>query len=107
MNLGRPVEEMDYPGITICSQGWIPDVVNKAVMKQLEEFVASKHGLDVETVRENLKNDSFKVLYNNELYKELYPGSTSDVTSMVTSMSANNPVCIKFLEYIRDAICLN
>ena len=96
---------MDYLGITSCSHGWIPDVVIKAVIEQLEEFVAYIHGLDVETVRENLKNDSFKVLYTNELYKELYPGSTSDVTSMVTSMSANNPVCI-FFECIKDTISI-
>ena len=86
---------MDYPGITICSQGWIPEVVNQAALKQVEEFIANKHGIDVETVRENLKNESLKVQYEAEVYEELYPGSTSSVTNMVTSMSSNNPVGAK------------
>ena len=92
INIGRPVEEMEYPGITICSQGWIPDVVNKAVLKQLEEFIASKHELDIETVRENLRNESLKIQYEDEIYRELYPGSTTSVTNMITSMTTNNPV---------------
>ena len=66
--------------------------MSKAALKQVEEFIANKHGIDIVTVRENLKNQSLKVQYEKEVYDELYPGSTSSVTNMVTSMSTNDPV---------------
>ena len=89
--LGRPVEHMKYPGITICSQGWIPNVMAKAIVKQTEEYIATKYNLDINTVRDILKNnETLKLQYEEEKDKELYPGATASVTSMASAMSTNN-----------------
>ena len=90
-DLGRPVEHMKYPGITICSQGWIPNVMAKAIVKQTEEYIATKYNLDINTVRDILKNnETLKLQYEEEKDKELYPGATASVTSMASAMSTNN-----------------
>ena len=82
---------MKYPGITICSQGWIPNVMAKAIVKQTEEYIATKYNLDINTVRDILKNnETLKLKYEEEKDKELYPGATASVTSMASAMSTNN-----------------
>ena len=82
---------MKYPGITICSQGWIPNVMAKAIVKQTEEYIATKYNLDINTVRDILKNnETLKLQYEEEKDKELYPGATASVTSMASAMSTNN-----------------
>ena len=87
---------MEYPGITICSQGWIQEVVDNAIVKQAEEYIANTHGLDINTIYEILhgENDTLRHLYEEEINNELYPGATASVSSMVTSMTTNNPVSI-------------
>ena len=86
---------MEYPGITICSQGWIQEVVDRAIVKQTEEYIANKYNLDIKTVKEILQNDTARLQYEQEKDNELYPGATSSVTSMVTSMNTNNPVRVQ------------
>ena len=83
---------MEYPGITICSQGWIQEVVDKAIVKQTEEYIANKYNLDVDTVKEILKNETLKLKYEEDKDKDLYPGATASVSSMASSMTTNNPV---------------
>jgi len=85
---------MDYPGITICSQGWIQQVVDNAIVKQTQEYIANTHGLDINTIYEILENETLRLQYEEEKDQELYPGATASVTSMVTSMTTNNPVNI-------------
>ena len=85
---------MEYPGITICSQGWIQEVVNKAIVKQTEEYIANKYDLDIDTVKDILKNETLKQQYEEEKDKDLYPGATESVSSMAASMTTNNPVNI-------------
>ena len=86
---------MDYPGITICSQGWIQEVVNKAIVKQTEEYLANTHGLDINAIYEILQNETERLKYEELKDKELYPGATASIASMVTSMTTNNPVSNK------------
>ena len=85
---------MDYPGITICSQGWIQKVVDNAIVKQTEEYMANTYDLDINSIYEILKNETLRLQYEEEKDRELYPGATASVTSMVTSMTTNNPVSI-------------
>ena len=39
--LGLPITTLDYPAITICSQGWISNVTKKAMEYQFIEYVES------------------------------------------------------------------
>ena len=40
-SIGLPISELDYPAITICSQGWISSVTQKAMEYQFISYVES------------------------------------------------------------------
>ena len=39
---GKPISEVDYPAITICSQGWINKVLAMSLLKQYRDYAAKK-----------------------------------------------------------------
>ena len=50
-SVGLPITELDYPAITICSQGWISSVTKKAMEYQFISYVEST-GKDVHELTE-------------------------------------------------------
>ena len=92
LDTGRPIEHIDYPGITICSQGWIQEVVSNAINKQTKEYLENKYNFTSDEIAAIMKNDTSKAKYVEEKEKELYPGATSSVESMTSYMTTNNPV---------------
>ena len=40
-----PIEMIDYPAITICSQGASKDVMDVILMKQFEDYLKSQNGI--------------------------------------------------------------
>ena len=95
-SLGRPIEEIEYPAVTICSQGWIENVINRAIDKQMEEYLLDR-GLNSSQVENILKNATLKKQWELQKDKDLYPGATKSVSNMVKTMSVNNPVLSKLL----------
>ena len=52
---GKPISEIKYPAITICSQGWIPGVTQRAMNYQFLTYAKSK-GHDVNNMTEDQVN---------------------------------------------------
>ena len=51
--LGLPISEIEYPAITVCSQGWISSVTQKAMNYQFKTYAESKgHDLSNMTEKE-------------------------------------------------------
>ena len=83
--LGLPLREIKYPAVTICSQGLIQDVIDKALEKQFNDYLQSI-GKDPATISaDELK--AAKDSYN----KDLYPGATTSPASMVSVLVSNDP----------------
>ena len=75
-----PIREIDHPAITICSQGAIESLTEKAVRKQFENHILSKYGINisngtdiVNTTVNDIKG-STKEGFWNEYLNDLYPG---------------------------------
>ena len=82
---GLPLKNIEYPAITICSQGMVQAILDKALEKQFNDFlVANNHDPDTITdeVRKTLE-DSFVT--------DKYPGAISSPDSLVNAMVSDNP----------------
>ena len=59
---GLPISDIEYPAITICSQGWISAVTKRAMKYQFLKYVESK-GYDVNNMTDKEKdewNDAYR-----------------------------------------------
>ena len=74
--LGLPLNEIDHPAITICSQGLIQDIIDNAVIKQFEDY--------------RKESNDYNITYT-EILKALYPGSQTSPQSLAKSMTASDP----------------
>ena len=76
---------MDYPAITICSQGLIQSVIDKALIKQFNDYLINQ-GVDLD----NITNEEKKKL--KEAYSQsLYPGSKTSPDNMVKVLISDDP----------------
>ena len=76
INLGLPLNEIDHPAITICSQGLIQDIVDNAVIKQFDDY--------------RKEFNDFNITHA-EILKALYPGSQTSPQSLARIMMASDP----------------
>ena len=80
-----PLRNIEYPAITICSQGIVQDVIDKALKKQFDDFVTSL-GLDP-TQLSSVERDKLQINYTTDLY----PGATTSPASLVNVLVSDNP----------------
>ena len=79
---GLPIKNIEFPAITICSQGLIKEVIDKVFDKQFEDYISNK-GLKL-----NNSNDAFlRKNYTNDLY----PGATTSPESLINVLASDNP----------------
>ena len=57
--IAKPISEIEHPAITICSQGWIPIVIDDAIKRQFDSYVESK-GLDITNMTKSEKEETEK-----------------------------------------------
>ena len=70
-----PIKEIDHPAITICSQGAVESLTEKAVKNQFENHIWNKHGIDISNVTNNVSTTvNSKDTFWNEYLNDLYPG---------------------------------
>ena len=79
------MRNLEYPAITICSQGIVQDVIDKALKKQFDDFVKSL-GMDPT----KLTPQEIAKLQQNYT-SELYPGATTSPESLVNVLVSDNP----------------
>ena len=82
---GMPLKGIEYPAITICSQGMVQAILDKALEKQFNDFlVANNH--DPDTITDEVKK-ALKETY----VTDKYPGAISSPDSLVNAMVSDNP----------------
>ena len=55
--IAKPISEIEHPAITICSQGWIPIVIEDAIKRQFHSYAESK-GLDITNMTNSEKEET-------------------------------------------------
>ena len=81
-NTGLPIEKIDFPAITICSQGAANEIVDAALFQQFNDYLVSKISMDnsFESLSVEKQIQSF--------LEELYPGAEAPPNQLVSMMAS-------------------
>ena len=94
--IGKPISEIEYPALTICSQGWVPDVVHKVLDRQFEDYLKS---INVSMVDLNqVKINHYKEEYANATY----PGLKLPPEKIISQLISQNPAVTLSSEVLVD-----
>ena len=80
--IGKPVSQLEFPAITICSQGWIKEVMENALTMQQKHF-AEQSGIPF-----NPQDSNFIQMFIDTLY----PGATQLPNILIPALSSPNPI---------------
>ena len=81
----HPIYKIDFPAITICSQGLVQQVIDNALVKQFNDYLAKK-GIDYKTL-----SPSDLKIEQQKYAKDLYPGASASPQGMVNMLVAKEP----------------
>ena len=81
----HPIYKIDFPAITICSQGLVQQVIDNALVKQFNDYLAKK-GIDYKTL-----SPSDLKIEQQKYAKDLYPGASATPQGMVNMLVAKEP----------------
>ena len=82
MLTGKPIDEIDFPALTICSQGWAPEVVNSVLEKQFQDYRNKSP--------DSLKTTPIETL-KKAYTKAMYPGSNLPPEKIISQLTSQNP----------------
>ena len=66
-----PIKKVEFPAITICSQGYAKDVMDIAILKQFERFLKSKDKMKPQGKRQKRSPKSIVDSLSNEEVNEV------------------------------------
>ena len=106
--LALPIEEIEFPAITICPQGSMKEVMSSVLFKQLKEYIIRRQSKENNRIKrsnsfakqtKNETNDlaAFQLSYEEmikeaELFlEEVYPGAKENPAEMIHAMTAASP----------------
>ena len=71
--------------MTICSQGWVPDVVNRVLERQFEDYLQSKN------ISKSSLNKVQTDLHRSNYVNTMYPGSNLPPEKIISQLISQNP----------------
>ena len=104
-----PIEEIEFPAVTICPQGSIKSIAETVLFRQLSNYIRQKREAEITRVKredsfsnttlsDSLKNDSTLILtydemmsHVDEFLKDVYPGAKDKPTKLVHLLTSNQP----------------
>ena len=94
-----PLEEIEFPAVTICPQGSVLDITDAVLFQQFKEYVRNKTGIrrplrpkrsSLEEPAWNLNNSQMETLVKG-FFRDVYPGAEEKPTKLVTLLYSDNP----------------
>ena len=103
-----PIEELEFPAVTICPQGSVKEIGNAVLFKQFKDYVLKKRAnnsgrqkrsnpmrQDMESGHDNLLLPEMSydemMAEAEEFLRDIYPGAKEKPTKMVQVMTALDP----------------
>ena len=80
-----PIEEIEFPAVTICPQGSRREIVDSVLFRQLKRYIQDKEG-NVTNLTEDEMMDQVEAFIT-----EVYPGATEKPTKLINLMTSDNP----------------
>ena len=95
-----PIEEIEFPAVTICPQGSRQQMLESVLFRQLKRYIEGKEG-NVNATNRRLKrkaSETESFLTEDEMMeqieafiKDVYPGATQKPTMLINLMTSDNP----------------
>ena len=96
-----PIHKVEYPALTICSQGQVKNVLDNAINKQFEEYVLQVWGKNRRKRDINLSQPTINMLglsnkeideLKKEFMQDYYPGlEMNQLVNVVGVLAASDP----------------
>ena len=86
--VAQPIEEIDFPAVTICPQGSRQEIIDSVLFRQLREYIRIKEG-DGSVLTPDLMME-----HVDQFLKDTYPGANGKPTQLVKLLSSDNPALL-------------
>ena len=83
--VAQPIEEIDFPAVTICPQGSRQEIIDSVLFRQLREYIRTKEGDDSDLAPDLMME------HVDQFLKDTYPGANGKPTQLVKLLSSDNP----------------
>ena len=83
--VAEPIEDIEFPAVTICPQGSRQEIIDSVLFRQLKEYIESKKGKSSELTSEQM------IQLTDQFLKEVYPGAHGKPSQMIKLLSSDNP----------------
>ena len=95
-----PIEDIEFPAVTICPQGSVKQIMDNVLFKQLREYIIEKRAKEKRRKRSvsgdgiSLGNLTYEEMMTEaeEFLKDVYPGAKETPKNFVLLMEADDPV---------------
>ena len=80
-----PIEDIDWPSVTVCNQGRGLGLTDRVYQTQVRRYIKEK-GKDIDTMTvPEVREEEIKFMEQN------YPGLSIDLPTLIDRMTSNNP----------------
>ena len=103
-----PIEEIDFPAVTVCPQGYLKDILDNVLYHQLEDFIVNKTLVGEARTKRSLTQTEALLLKNNrkifwnmtseelelwvhDFLEDHYPGALDNPIDLVPLMISSQP----------------
>ena len=80
-----PIEEIEFPAVTICPQGSRQEIIDSVLFRQLKEYIAENGNNATSFTQEEMMEEVEAFL------KDVYPGAKAKPTMVTRLMTSDNP----------------
>ena len=102
-----PIEEVEFPAVTICPQGSVKKILDSVLFKQLKEYIGNKTSNGNSRVKRSISSgqvietaydgDDWKLTFEEmmveaeKFLRDIYPGAKEKPTKLISVMTSKDP----------------
>ena len=83
--VAEPIEDIEFPAVTICPQGSRQEIIDSVLFRQLKEYIESKKGSS------SALTSAQMLELTDQFLKDVYPGANGKPTQLTKLLSSDNP----------------
>ena len=80
-----PIEEVEFPAVTICPQGSRKEIIDSVLFRQLKEYIADKRNNATRLTQEEMMEEV------DNFINDVYPGAKTKPTMVARLMTSDKP----------------
>ena len=88
--ISLPIEQIDFPAVTICPQGLVKDVMDNVLFRQLIEYIGNKEQTHKRYETWNVTHEEM-LLHIDDFLRDVYPGAKDNPRKYLSLMTSDEP----------------